>query len=226
VVPRTGVASRSPGRFVRWRWLAASALIWAVFGLLTYEASKRPYLGPDLRLARWVQSVDWWPLTQAFPLINRMAGLDGAIASALVVGAVALADRRAVPFALVVEIGASQTYALVNSAVRAPRPAAGLLRITEHPGAYGWPSGHAGFALVQVGLLVIVIGARMRQPGRAVLALAGGLVVLAFVIQRVDAGVHWPSQTLGGLLVAAGWLTLALSIRWLGDPVLAAIGRA
>jgi undecaprenyl-diphosphatase len=225
-VSRAGVASRSLGRFVRWRWLGASAAIWAVFGLLTYEASRRTYLGPDPRLARWVQSIDWGPLTPAFPLINRMAGLEGAIASALVVGAVALADRRAVPFAVVVEIGASQTYALVNGAVRAPRPTADLVRITEHPGAYGWPSGHAGFALVQVGLLVIVVGARLPRPGRVLLALAGAVVVLAFVIQRVDAGVHWPSQTLGGLLVAAGWLTLGLSIRWLGDPVLAAIRRA
>jgi membrane-associated phospholipid phosphatase len=143
-----------------------------------------------------------------------------------VVGVVALADRRAVPFAVVVEIGASQTHALVNGAVRAPRPAAGLVRITEHPGAHGWPSGHAGFALVQMGLLVVVVGARLPGPGHIVLAAAGGVVVLAFLIQRIDAGVHRPSQTLGGLLVAAGWLTLAASIRWLGDPVLAATGRA
>ena len=192
--------SRSPGRFVRWRWLAASAAIWTVFGVLTYEAARRPYLGPDLALARWVQSVDWGPLTPAFPLISQMAGTEGAVVSALVVGAVAVVDWRAVPFAAFVEIGATQTYSIVNGALRAPRPAPGLIRITEHPGAYGWPSGHAGFALVQAALL-------------------------AFVIQRVDAGVHWPSQTLGGLLVAAGWLTLGMSIRRLSDPVVAAVRR-
>jgi len=74
--------------------------------------------------------------------------------------------------------------------------------------------------------VIAVAAGRLRRPGRIVLAVAGGLVVLAFAIQRVNAGVHWPSQVLGGLLVAAGWLTLAVSIRWLGDPVLAAIRRA
>jgi undecaprenyl-diphosphatase len=218
--------SRSLGRFVRWRWLAASAAIWAVFGALTYEASRRPFLGPDLTLARWVQSVDWGPLTPAFPFINQMAGTEGAVVSALVVGAVALADWRAVPFAAVVEIGASQTYSIVNGALRAPRPAPGLIRITEHPGAYGWPSGHAGFALVQAALLVFAVAAvRPPRPFRLVVAVAGVLVVLAFVIQRVDAGVHWPSQTLGGLLVGAGWLTLAMSVRRLSDPVVAAVGH-
>ena len=218
--------SRSPGRFVLWRWLAASAAIWTVFGVLTYEAARRPYLGPDLALARWVQSVDWGPLTPAFPLINQMAGTEGAVVSALVVGAVAVVDWRAVPFAAFVEIGATQTYSIVNGALRAPRPAPGLIRITEHPGAYGWPSGHAGFALVQAALLAFAVAAvRARGPVRVIVALAGVLVVLAFVIQRVDAGVHWPSQTLGGLLVAAGWLTLGMSIRRLSDPVVAAVRR-
>lgn len=220
------VAGRSLGRFVRWRWLAASAVIWTAFGVLSYEATRRPYLPPDLPLARCVQSVDWGPLALAFPLINQMSGLPGTVASALVVAVVALADWRAVPFAVVVEVGAAQTYVFVNSALRVPRPAAGLLRITEHPGAYGWPSGHASFALVQVTLLVVALAAaRPSRPVRVIVAAGGGIVVLAFAIQRVSAGVHWPSQTLGGLLVAAGWLTLATSIRWLGDPVLSVVGR-
>lgn len=221
------LASRSFGRFVRWRWLAASAVIWTAFGVLTREATRRPHLPPDVPLARWVQSVDWGPLAAAFPFVNEMSGPHGTVTSALVVAAVALAERRAAPLAVVVEVGAAQTYSLVNGALRVPRPAAGLLRITERPGAYGWPSGHASFALVQVALLLVALAAvRPRRPVLVVAAAAGGLAVLAFAVQRVSAGVHWPSQTLGGLLVAAGWLTLATSVRRLGDPVLAAAGRA
>lgn len=221
-----GVRSRSLGRYVRWRWLAASAAIWAVFGALTYEAAMRPYLGADLALARWVQSVDWGPLDPVFPFISRLGGPAGTAVSALVVALVALADWRSVPFAAVVEIGAGQTYSVVNSAVQAPRPATDLVHVTEHPGAYGWPSGHASFALVQVTLLLIAAAAvRPLRPVRVVLAVGGGLVVVAFAVQRVDAGVHWPSQILGGLLVAAGWLTFAMSIRWLSDPVVRAVAR-
>ena len=62
----------------------------------------------------------------------------------------------------------------------------------------------------------------MGRPARAVLAAVGVLVVVTFVLQRIDVGAHWPSQTLGGLRVGGGWLTLALSLRWLSDPVLVA----
>jgi len=217
-------AGRALVRLVRWRWLAASAIIWTVFAALTYLAARQTYLGPDLALARRVQSVDWGPLALTFPAISWLGGIRGVVVSVLVVGLVAVANWRAVPFAAIVGIGAGQTYAVLNNVLQVPRPAASLVRISEHPGGYGWPSGHVSFALVQVTLLVFAVAAVwLRRPARIALAVVGGLVVLTFVIQRVDVGAHWPSQTLGGLLVASGWLTLALSIRPLSDPVLGAM---
>jgi membrane-associated phospholipid phosphatase len=50
-------------------------------------------------------------------------------------------------------------------------------------------------------------------------------VVLSFALERVYVGAHWPSQTLGGLLNAGGWLTLSLSIRFLSDPVVRRLQR-
>jgi undecaprenyl-diphosphatase len=231
-MPRLSPTAESGNRFVRlvslvrWRWLVASALIWTVFAVLTYAAVRAGHLGPDLSLAGWVQSVDWGPLTLTFPFISWLGGPRGVVVSVVVVGLVAIANWRAVPFAAVVAIGASQTYAVMNRALQVPRPAAGQVRVVEHTGGYGWPSGHASFALVQVTLLVLAVAAtRLRRPARVVLAVAGGLVVLAFVVQRVYVGAHWPSQTLGGLLVASGWLTLAMSVRPLSDPVLARVRK-
>jgi membrane-associated phospholipid phosphatase len=221
---RDTLASRF-SRLVRWRWLAASALIWVVFAALSYAATRQPYLGPDLALSRWVQSADWGPLTGAFSLTTWLAG-QGTVVAVLVVALVALVNWRAAFFAAVVEVGATQTYRVVNHALQVPRPTPDLVRVTEHPGAYGWPSGHASFALVQVALLVLcVAGAYLPRRALAIVAALGGLVVLTFVLQRVSVGAHWPSQTVGGLLVAAGWLTLALSIRWLSDPVVAGLRR-
>ena len=68
-------------------------------------------------------------------------------------------------------------------------------------------AGHTSFALVQVTLPVVAVA---------------GLVVVTFVLQRIDVGAHSPSQTVGGLLVSGVWRTLALALRWLSDPVLAA----
>jgi undecaprenyl-diphosphatase len=192
--PATGIA-----RFVRLRWLAASAAIWAVFAVLSYLSSVLRYLPFDVPIARWVQSVDWGPLKPAFPFITWLSGTPGDLAAIAVLALVGLANWRALPFAVVVDLGAGATYSLVNSALRVPRPTADLIRITEHPGANGWPSGHASFALVQVALLVLcVAGARLPRRALWVVAAAGAFVVLSFVVERVYVGAHWPSQTLGG----------------------------
>ena len=60
---------------------------------------------------------------------------------------------------LMAVIGASQTYSVVNNALRVPRPSRGLVRILEHPRGYHWPSGHSSFALVQATLLVVAVAA-------------------------------------------------------------------
>jgi len=213
--PATGIA-----RFVRLRWLAASAAAWALFAGLSTLSSVYGYFPVDVSIARWVQSVNWGPLKLAVPFITWLSGTPGNAAAIAVVALVGLANWRALPFAVVVGLGAPTTYSLVNQGLRVPRPTSDLVRITEHPGAYGWPSGHASFALVQVGLLVLcVAGARLPRRPLYVLAAVGALVVLSFVVQRIYVGAHWPSQTLGGLLNAAGWLTLAISIRPLSNPV-------
>ena len=217
--PASGPA-RGVARFVRLRWLAPSAAIWAVFAALSYLSSVYRHFPLDVSIARWVQSVNWGPMKLAFPFITSLSGDAGNVAAIAVVAFVGLANWRALPFAVVVELGAVASYSLVNQALRVRRPTADLVRLTEHPGAYGWPSGHASFALVQVGLLVLcVAGARLPRRALYVVAAAGAFVVLSFVVQRVYVGAHWPSQTLGGLLNAAGWLTLVISIRPLSNPL-------
>jgi membrane-associated PAP2 superfamily phosphatase len=136
-----------------------------------------------------VQSVSWGPLQLVGPLITWLAGTLGTITSVVVVGLVALVKWRALPFALVVELGASATYTFVNRGLQVPRPTQDLVRVTEHAAAYGWPSGHASFVVVQVALLLLVL-ASTRFPRMALYAAApaGVLVVLLFVLQRVYRG--------------------------------------
>jgi membrane-associated phospholipid phosphatase len=212
-------------RFVRWRWLAASTGVWMIFAGLSWVSTQHSYLPGDVGLARWMQSVNWGPLQLVFPLISWLSGTPGTVVAAAVVAVVALANWRALPFALVVELGATATYTLVNQGLQVPRPTPDLVRVTDHAGAYGWPSGHTSFAVVQVTLIMLVL-AGTRLPRRALYtaALAGMLVVLLFVIERVYVGAHWPSQTLGGMLNAAGWLTLAIAVRWLSDPIVRQLG--
>jgi membrane-associated phospholipid phosphatase len=76
---------------------------------------------------------------------------------------------------------------------------------------FSFPSGHAATAVAVYAVLALLLGRRCCDRTRIVLAVAGGLVVLAIGASRVYLGVHYPTD------VVAGWLTgatLALA-SWL-----------
>jgi undecaprenyl-diphosphatase len=214
-------------RLFRARFAILALCAWALFGLLSVFTATHPYGPADLALARWVQAAGGAALPATVPLVTWLAGTPGGTVSGVaVLAAVGLVSRRALPFAVVVELGAWATYGVVNAWLRRPRPTPDLIRVLEHPPGYGWPSGHATYACTQVALLLLCV-AGLLLPRRALYpaTVLGALVVLLFCVERVYVGVHWPSQTLGGVLVAACWIALALSVRRLSEPVLARLGR-
>jgi membrane-associated phospholipid phosphatase len=71
-----------------------------------------------------------------------------------------------------------------------------------------WPSGHTTAAMSLALCLVLVVPAR-RRP---VVGAAGGLVVVAVVFSILVLGWHYPSDVVGGFLVAAVWGLAALAV--------------
>jgi membrane-associated phospholipid phosphatase len=87
--------------------------------------------------------------------------------------------------------------------------------------AASWPSGHTT-AIVSLLLgLVIVLPPRLRPP---VAVLAGGIAVLALG-SIVLLGFHYPSDVLGGILVASAWSAVALAVSGSGQAPTAARRR-
>jgi membrane-associated phospholipid phosphatase len=97
------------------------------------------------------------------------------------------------------------------------------------PGAY--PSGHTTAVMSLALALIIVSPARLRPLAAA----AGGLLTVATVFSILVLGGHYPSDIVGGLLVATAWACVAsaaLRLEWtpslsgaaLGGFVLAAAG--
>lgn len=80
-------------------------------------------------------------------------------------------------------------------------------------GGYSFPSGHALFAVLLGGVLVLLAESLVRRWRlRRVLQVAVVLVVLAVGASRVYLGAHWPSDVLGGYLLGV----LALwGLMWL-----------
>ena len=124
------------------------------------------------------------------------------VAAALMISVISLLVfvRRRID-ALVVFISAVPIVAgiLLKEVVGRARP--DFFVIGSEPSSLSFPSGHALFAIVFGGLLIILAGdlvkpVKLRRAIQIVLA----LLIMAVGASRVYLGVHYPSDVLGGYL--------------------------
>jgi undecaprenyl-diphosphatase len=82
----------------------------------------------------------------------------------------------------------------------------------SEPMTYSFPSGHALFSLCFYGGLAIVASRSIQSPVmKTGIWIATILLVLAIGGTRIYLGVHYPSDVLGGYLVAIAWIAIVLS---------------
>ena len=91
---------------------------------------------------------------------------------------------------------------------RTSRPSADLVQVLSHVQDNGFPSGHAIFAIMILGLLAYFIFINMKNHNLRTVVLVG-LIALILLIgtSRVYLGVHWPSDVIGGYLIGGALLT-------------------
>jgi undecaprenyl-diphosphatase len=105
----------------------------------------------------------------------------------------------------------SQLNGAVKLAVDRPRPSPELVDVREVATGSSFPSGHAMTAVLLYGLLFYAAGQalpdrRLRYPAQALCV----IIAVPTCLQRVEVGVHWPSDVLGGALLAGLILTLLI----------------
>lgn len=93
-----------------------------------------------------------------------------------------------------------------------PRP--GDETLVPLPLSFSFPSAHSFCSLVIFGLIGLLIFRALYARGVARnVAMAPGIVLVVFAIfiglSRIYVGVHWPSDVLGGWLLAGAWLAFA-----------------
>ena len=100
-----------------------------------------------------------------------------------------------------------------------PRPGAETL--VPIPGSFSFPSAHSFCSLIvfgMIGLLIYRALIRKRLPYNV--SVAPGIILVVFAIligiSRIYVGVHWPSDVLGGWLLAGMWLPFASALYTLG----------
>ncbi|HSS93117.1 MAG TPA: phosphatase PAP2 family protein [Candidatus Dormibacteraeota bacterium] len=197
---------------------AACAVALAALTVLVYSS---PYLAIDASIARAIQSINVGPLTGLFDFYRQIGGPYGLEAEAVVFIIILVLNRHSWRLLIAGALASAWYIALVNLVAR-PRPTVpNVLRVTEHPGASSYPSGHTILFVFYAVILMTCVGLkyipRRWQPLGWAIAV---LFVLGGAFSRVYSGAHWPTDVLAGLLIGVGWMSFVLSIRWISDPVL------
>ena len=100
-----------------------------------------------------------------------------------------------------------------------PRPGAETL--VPIPGSFSVPSAHSFCSLIVFGMIGLLIFRALNRKGVPYnMAIVPGIILVIFAIligiSRIYVGVHWPSDVLGGWLLAGMWLPFASALYTVG----------
>jgi undecaprenyl-diphosphatase len=131
--------------------------------------------------------------------------------AALVLGRGAWLGRlvQALAVTAVLLLGIGLRLVLVNLIAR-PRPPRSDWAGFAH--GYAFPSGHTTTSALSAGLLIWLVLGRLTGVWRATVATVLACWALAVGMTRAYLGVHWPTDVLGGWLLALAWLSLAAAV--------------
>jgi membrane-associated phospholipid phosphatase len=143
-------------------------------------------------------------------LIDLLEPLLFVIWGALLVAVALVRGRPRVALAVVLVMAlAPLTAEILKPLLAHPHPHVGSV----HVGPASWPSGHSTAALTVVLCTVLVTPARLR----ALVATLGGIYALAVGCSLLILAWHMPSDVLGGYLVAALWMAIAVAALRIAD---------
>ena len=213
------VLAGQPGAAAR-PWLGITALVaFVLFAIDTYLVVANTVLPFDIPITTFIQQLNWGPLAYAMDFIN---GISGWVQVFVGVGAVIVlfvVERRG---GWLMAIGSISSLIdnVLKIAISRQRPPADLVHILNPTTGFSYPSGHAVFFTWLSFMLAVSLAPRIRPRYRPILWIAAVFVIVLTCLARVWAGVHWPSDVLGGLLLGLGWSAFVLWLpeRWLPSP--------
>lgn len=213
------VGKGRPGVIARhWLWKVALACL-LLFLIDSYYVLSGTYTTLDRGVELFVQGFPWGPVVYVFAAFNALAGIWQLAAGLALALVMAFWDRRA-GWLMFIGSGASLLDNLIKVLVARHRPASDLVHVLNPATGYSFPSGHAVFYTWVAVMLASALAPRLKPRVRPFLWLAASLVILIGCTARVYDGVHWPSDVIGGFLLALGWCAFVLWIpeRWLPTP--------
>ena len=182
------------------------------FAVVAAFAAATDYFPADLWLAHRLQDIDAAAFSEALDAASRLAETPLVVAVALgaALGLGLLARHLGATW-LVAALVVTLSNRGVKFLVDRPRPADDLVEVSEKTSSAAFPSGHVTAAVLVYGFIFYLASFLIPAGLLRFLVQASCVIVIVLTaLQRVHAGVHWPSDVLGGLLF--GGLLLALLI--------------
>lgn len=198
------------------RWERVFWISWLLaalgFAVMAAFAAATDYFPADLWLTHRLQDVDAAAFSDALNAASRLAEMPLVVVVALgaALGLGLLARHLGAAW-LVAALVVSLANRGVKFLVDRPRPADDLVEVGEKTASAAFPSGHVTAAVLVYGFIFYLASFLIPAGLLRFLVQASCVIVIVLTaLQRVHAGVHWPSDVLGGLLF--GGLLLALLI--------------
>jgi undecaprenyl-diphosphatase len=179
---------------------------WVALGLaliLTAFAAAGTFASGDLRLARTIQEAQGIDVLQPPSEALYRFGLSPVFPLvALSAAGIALLARNYLGGGFILIAAASRPLGtIIKEIVERPRPSEGLVPYVEGASGFSYPSGHVFGTVLLVGFIAYLLIEKQRSVRRQLL-IAGSAAgfMLLMGLQRVYAGAHWPTDTLGAYL--------------------------
>jgi undecaprenyl-diphosphatase len=180
--------------------------------VISIHARFTPMFPGDLALTLWLQSFDNHLMLSTMECISFIFGGWSAVVVVVVAGIIVwwrIGRLEAIM------IFAGGLITLVNTALKLainrPRPSADLVRVLSPEQGNGFPSGHAFFVILILGLAAYFIFINLKNRVLRILVLAGLIALIPLTgISRIYLGVHWPSDVIGGYLIGGVFLAVLI----------------
>jgi membrane-associated phospholipid phosphatase len=199
----------------RRRLAVAAALALAFVGLAVAVSTSAHSFAVDVSIHDWLMA-HRTPALTTVALAVTASGASGLLVPLVLVLSL-LAGRgsgleRLVPAliatgVLLLGIGVRLTLSLLVARVRPP---SGDWAGFAH--GYAFPSGHTTTSALSAGVLIWLAAARLTGRLRTAVIVALAAWAVAVGLTRAYLGVHWPTDVLGGWLLALAWLCLAAAV--------------
>jgi len=198
--------------------VVAGGATWIFAALLDAVFDKATMVRWDLAVADRVHSIVTPTGTRIFDWITRVGSPNSMTWMTIVVCLLLISSGR-LHLAIVwiaAFAGGAGLETILKSVVHRTRPEYAGHYLAS--GSYSFPSGHATLSFLGVSMLLytLISTNRLRDPmmRRSAIVLAAAWILLVG-LSRVYLGVHFPSDVVGGYMIAAAWFSTCVTVAHL-----------